>query len=77
MWESPRRAEGRSDGFRKHAGNLAESLFTGYGSAGGHRTMARAELELARIVPELREPTDVAIEEWLIRRLGTKLKSLK
>jgi nanoRNase/pAp phosphatase (c-di-AMP/oligoRNAs hydrolase) len=66
----------RSDGFRKHAGNLAESLFTGYGSAGGHRTMARAELELARIVPELREPSDVAIEEWLIRRLGTKLKSL-
>jgi nanoRNase/pAp phosphatase (c-di-AMP/oligoRNAs hydrolase) len=66
----------RSDGFRKHAGNLAESLFTGYGSAGGHRTMARAELDLARIAPELREPSDVAIEEWLIQRLGTKLKSL-
>jgi nanoRNase/pAp phosphatase (c-di-AMP/oligoRNAs hydrolase) len=66
----------RSDGFRKHAGKLAEQLFTEYGSAGGHRTMARAELELGRLVAELREPTDVAIEEWLLRRLSTGLKPL-
>jgi nanoRNase/pAp phosphatase (c-di-AMP/oligoRNAs hydrolase) len=66
----------RSDGFRKHAGRLAELLFMDYGSAGGHRTMARAELELGRLVAELREPTDVAIEEWLLRRLSTRLKSL-
>ena len=52
----------RSDGFRKHAGKLAEQLFLDYGTAGGHRTMARAELELARLVAELREPSDVAIE---------------
>ena len=25
---------------------------------------------------ELREPSDVAIEDWLLKRLGTKLKSL-
>ncbi len=66
----------RSDGFRKHAGHLAEALFRDYGTAGGHRTMARAELEVERLGSELREPTDVAIEEWLLRRLGTKLKPL-
>ena len=66
----------RSDGFRKHAGHLAEALFMEYGSAGGHRTMARAELELSRLQGELREPSDVAIEDWLLKRLGTKLKSL-
>jgi nanoRNase/pAp phosphatase (c-di-AMP/oligoRNAs hydrolase) len=66
----------RSDGFRKHAGHLAEALFMDYGSAGGHRTMARAELELSRLQSELREPSDVAIEDWLLKRLGTKLKSL-
>jgi hypothetical protein len=38
--------------------------------------MARAELELGRIVAELREPTDVAIEEWLLRRLAGRLKPL-
>jgi nanoRNase/pAp phosphatase (c-di-AMP/oligoRNAs hydrolase) len=66
----------RSDGFRKHAGHLAEALFLDYGTAGGHRTMARAELELPRVQGELREPSDVAIEDWLLKRLGTKLKSL-
>jgi nanoRNase/pAp phosphatase (c-di-AMP/oligoRNAs hydrolase) len=66
----------RSDGFRKHAGHLAEALFLDYGTAGGHRTMARAELELPRVQGELREPSDVAIEDWLLKRLGTKLKAL-
>ena len=66
----------RSDGLRKHAGKLAESLFGEYGTAGGHRTMARAELELGRLVAELRAPTDVAIEEWLLRRLATRIKAL-
>jgi nanoRNase/pAp phosphatase (c-di-AMP/oligoRNAs hydrolase) len=66
----------RSDGLRKHAGRLAEALFLDYGSAGGHRTMARAELEVGRLVAELREPTDVAIEEWLLRRLASKLRAL-
>lgn len=66
----------RSDGFRKHAGKLAEQLFLDYGTAGGHRTMARAELELPRLVAELREPSDVAIEEWLLKRLASKLKPL-
>jgi nanoRNase/pAp phosphatase (c-di-AMP/oligoRNAs hydrolase) len=66
----------RSDGFRAHAGNLAEALFTGYGSAGGHRTMARAELDVPLLRAELREPSDPAIEAWLLKRLGTKLKPL-
>jgi hypothetical protein len=38
--------------------------------------MARAELEMSRLQGELREPSDVAIEDWLLKRLGTKLKSL-
>jgi nanoRNase/pAp phosphatase (c-di-AMP/oligoRNAs hydrolase) len=66
----------RSDGFRRHAGNLASELFLDYGTAGGHRTMARAELEVSKIQAELREPTDVAIEEWLLKKLATRLKPL-
>ena len=67
----------RSDGFRRHAGRLAETLFLEHGSAGGHRTMARAELPMERIAGLLREPSDVAIEEWLLARLATKLKPLQ
>ncbi len=66
----------RSDGLRKHAGRMAEGLFLGFGSAGGHRTMARAELDMAKLQAELRETNDVAIEEWLLRRLAVRLKPL-
>ena len=66
----------RSDGFRKHAGKLAEQLFTDYGSAGGHRTMARAELPMSALRTEAPDPTDVAVENWLMTKLGEKIKPL-
>jgi nanoRNase/pAp phosphatase (c-di-AMP/oligoRNAs hydrolase) len=66
----------RSDGFRKHAGSLAERLFIEYGSAGGHRTMARAELQAEKLATELPEFTDVALERWLLDRLAQRLKPL-
>lgn len=36
----------RCDGYRKHAGKLAKKMFGAYGSAGGHREAARAEVAL-------------------------------
>ncbi len=66
----------RSDGFRKHAGNVAERTFLDYGSAGGHRTMARAELPAARIGSEIADLTDAAVERWLLKRLALQLKPL-
>jgi nanoRNase/pAp phosphatase (c-di-AMP/oligoRNAs hydrolase) len=66
----------RSDGFRKHAGKVAEAVFIDYGTAGGHRTMARAELPMDRVRTELSETSDVAIENWLLSKLSTKLRGL-
>jgi nanoRNase/pAp phosphatase (c-di-AMP/oligoRNAs hydrolase) len=66
----------RSDGFRKHAGKVAEAVFIEYGTAGGHRTMARAELPLDRIRGEALEPSDVAYETWLLTKLSSRLKPL-
>jgi nanoRNase/pAp phosphatase (c-di-AMP/oligoRNAs hydrolase) len=60
----------RTPGFHTHAGDVAEALFAEYGTAGGHRTMARAELDPARI-----EGPDV--EGWLLQRLGRKLKAVR
>ncbi len=37
----------RNDGARKNAGRVAKEGFGGFGSAGGHKTMARAEINLA------------------------------
>lgn len=68
----------RADGLRKHAGRLAESLFLPYGTAGGHRTMARAELALDKVVPELpSDASDIAIERWLLSKLADSRKALR
>ena len=39
----------RCDGYRKHAGKLAQKMFAQYGSAGGHREAARAEVPLKNL----------------------------
>ena len=41
----------RCDGYRKHAGKFAKKTFSEYGSAGGHREAARAELPLKNLPP--------------------------
>lgn len=41
----------RCDGYRKHAGKFAQKTFGEYGSAGGHREAARAELPLKNLPP--------------------------
>lgn len=66
----------RTDGLRRHAGRIAEALFLDYGTAGGHRTMARAELSLEKVKAEVPEPTDIALERWMLAKLAMKLKAL-
>jgi CRISPR-associated endonuclease/helicase Cas3 len=39
----------RNDGVRKNAGRVAKTAFSALGSAGGHRSMARAELPLEKL----------------------------
>lgn len=39
----------RGDGLRQDMGKYAQRLFGEYGSAGGHRTMARAEVPLSKV----------------------------
>ena len=39
----------RNDGFRKDAGKLLAKIFGDLGSAGGHKSMARAEIQLKNL----------------------------
>jgi nanoRNase/pAp phosphatase (c-di-AMP/oligoRNAs hydrolase) len=59
----------RNDGSRKNAGRVARHAFGTFGSAGGHRTMARAEVNL----PDARELAfDIKdhrkVLDWIISR---------
>jgi nanoRNase/pAp phosphatase (c-di-AMP/oligoRNAs hydrolase) len=49
----------RNAGFRLDAGKKAQKLFGKWGSAGGHKSAARAEVPIHEIRPEIKEPADV------------------
>lgn len=55
----------RNDGLRKGAGNTAKEAFGKYGSAGGHKTMARAELDLRLIRKEISRVNQKALARWI------------
>lgn len=50
----------RNAGFRYDAGKLVKRLFGEYGSAGGHKSAARAEIPLANIEKEVPDGVDFA-----------------
>jgi len=56
----------RNDGLRKGAGVTIKEAFSVYGSAGGHKTMARAELDLKLIRKEIKSVNKKALGDWII-----------
>jgi nanoRNase/pAp phosphatase (c-di-AMP/oligoRNAs hydrolase) len=68
----------RNDGLRKGAGNTAKEAFAMYGSAGGHKTMARAELDLKLIKKDIKKINKKELGEWIISSIehtaGKKFK---
>lgn len=63
----------RSDGRKYDIGRIVEAAFSAHGTAGGHRTMARAEIELGRAATEAGSRRDWALETWFLRRLTEAL----
>jgi nanoRNase/pAp phosphatase (c-di-AMP/oligoRNAs hydrolase) len=64
----------RSDGYRKDAGQAAQAAFAELGSAGGHRTMARAEVALERLTQELPGSGSGEIENFVFDRIMSVLR---
>ncbi|GBC63182.1 phosphoesterase [Desulfonema ishimotonii] len=62
----------RNDGIRKNAGNVARKSFCQLGSAGGHKSMARAEIPLEALKNEVDHTDDRQLLEWVIRRIEKK-----
>ncbi len=63
----------RNDGVRKNAGNTAKKSFGQFGSAGGHKGMARAEIR----TEDLKELVDIQDEKrllhWVVRQLEKRV----
>ena len=56
----------RSDGIRRSAGKLATNAFGKYGSAGGHKTAARAEIPIENLKKEEISINEKAIEDFIL-----------
>lgn len=59
----------RNDGLRKGAGKTAHEAFGKFGSAGGHKTMARAELDISLIRKQIKRVNQKALTMWVIERI--------
>ena len=59
----------RYNGLQKHAGNIAKKAFGSIGSAGGHRSMARAEISVSEIKEMVEVKDDKAVQQWVINRI--------
>lgn len=64
----------RNDGIRNNAGNVAKQSFGDLGSAGGHKSAARAEVPLERIkkVVDYRDKGEMM--RWILKRIQKKTK---
>lgn len=62
----------RNDGLRKNAGKLADQVFGKLGSAGGHKSMARAEIPLTALEGQVDCDREKKILKWLIDHVEHK-----
>jgi len=60
----------RNDGLRKDAGNIADQLFGGFGPAGGHKSMARAEIPFENMKLELDATDRDATLGWIVEKFS-------
>lgn len=62
----------RNDGIRKNAGLTAKNAFTKFGSAGGHKSAARAEIPLKVVETMVNSKDPVKLSRWIIKQVEGK-----
>lgn len=62
----------RNDGIRKNAGRLANRSFCQFGSAGGHKSMARAEIAKTALTGQVDAEDDRAVLKWIMAQIEKK-----
>jgi nanoRNase/pAp phosphatase (c-di-AMP/oligoRNAs hydrolase) len=67
----------RNDGIRKNAGKVAKDSFGQIGAAGGHKNMARAEIDLTELKSRVDPKDDRKLLLWLIQRVEKRTGKAK
>lgn len=63
----------RNDGLQKDAGKMAGRLFGEIGSAGGHKSMARAEIGMEKVRKQTRDTEKETVRDWIIETINSVL----
>jgi nanoRNase/pAp phosphatase (c-di-AMP/oligoRNAs hydrolase) len=64
----------RNAGFRRNAGKLAKNMFGNIGTAGGHKSMARAEIPVQSLDPKIKNKN--GFEQYVLKRLKQARQAL-
>ncbi len=56
----------RHSGFHKSAGKVAKKAFGNVGTAGGHKSMARAEIPVSELKDRIDLKDDKSVQQWII-----------
>jgi len=67
----------RCDGYKKHAGKVAEKAFGNIGSAGGHTTKARAEIDEDSLPGNMLLTQSEKIERFIVESISSAERSFK
>lgn len=62
----------RTFGYRRNAGKVAQDGFSEFGSAGGHKSAARAEIPLAALKEAVDCENEKKLSQWVFNRIRTK-----
>lgn len=65
----------RNDGLRANAGTLAKQSFGRFGSAGGHKSMARAEIALADLPEGIEAWNTKTLFRWIVEQTEHREKT--
>jgi len=65
----------RSRGLRRHAGRIAHNHFGDLGSAGGHHSAGRAEIQIEDLPAEMKLFDPDSVERWVEEELGRPVKA--
>ena len=64
----------RNVGYIKSAGRLVREMFQDFGSAGGHRSAAKAVIPLSKMRKILGRATHIHIKKWVTKQFAEALK---
>lgn len=64
----------RNDGLRKNAGTLAAQSFGKFGPAGGHKSMARAEIPVSALPEDVKAEDETNLLKWIMRQVNVGVR---